>query len=105
MRDVEPGNIWLRGSAGDAGQFPIGKICNTGDAAKTPSSGDLGVEVELCAGGQAKPEIKSCGERDIALNSVQEAIFTFIRGVEAAMVLADGGCLIKEIPPLGAHRL
>src|SRR5581483_350905 len=104
VRDVEPREVRLGRSGGHPRQFSIGWIGQPIDVAKSASARNLRIEVKLRVVRQAKAKEQRGGKGDVALGIILQAQRARIGGVEGSMMLANGSCLIVQIPILGRTK-
>ena len=67
MRDVEPGQVWLRRGGSDTRQFAIRGVSQAVHAAEASATGDFRIEVELRCLSRAEAEEQRRGQGHIAL--------------------------------------
>ena len=96
----QPRDIGLGRGAGDAWNLPVGLIGDAVHAAESFSARDLGIENQERILLQPPGEKQGCCQRDVALRGVLKAECVLIGRVEFAMIVADRGRLVIEVPSL-----
>ncbi len=97
---IEPGDVGFRSCGRDSGKLAVGRVGDSVDAAESSPAGDLRIEVELGICTETKTEEQRRGEGRVAFGMVLKTQRPLIGSIERAVVLADGGGLIVEVPIL-----
>jgi hypothetical protein len=97
----QPRDIRLGGGGGDPRNLPVWLIRDAVYAAESFSPRDFGIENQERILLQPPGEKQGCRQRDVALGVVLKACCVLIRRVEFAMIIADRGRLVIEVPSLG----
>src|SRR5262249_50447320 len=98
--DVQACDVWLRGCRADPRHLTVRKVGHTVGVAEGASAGQFGIDVETRAVREPHTEENGRGNGRLGFAPANEAERTLVRRRERAMILADGGGLVEQVPSL-----